>query len=380
MKRRAEQHPWLPRAMADYDARIRAGDEAGSLAIVASALQQLHQEAGAPPEMDPWIDTLDRHLASAGMTVPPELESEIFAAALGVLARRPSHPALPLWLARAQAKLRDATEPDKALRAAHFAFEYALRAGNFALARDLLRQARNHSAGAAASVRIAWLEAEALQAWLAAEHSRARAAVAEALAAGGGYGTWEQGASAALSEGDLAHADVCLAEMARTLDHGRSQDVAHYAFLGGARAALGGDAALAQDRLEACMAVDATRIPAYFGTLWQLGEAHVAVESGKHRRAARALTETLGRATTMYWRFLQFSVLMTRTWLRVREKRNDDALADLRAALALSRTNGYRNCDPWWNPGAMDEIRRFARPRQHDREALDTLLARLPVH
>jgi hypothetical protein len=328
--------------------------------------------------MDPWLDAFDRHLACANMTPPSQLDSEIFAAALAVLARRPAHPALPLWFARAQAKVRDASDPDEALRAAHFAFEYALRGGNFALARELVRQARSHYAGAASTVRIAWLEAEALQAWLAAEHARARAAVTEALAAGGGYGAWEQGASAALSEGDLARADACLSAMGRTLDHDRAQDVAHYAFLGGARALLGGDSALAQDRLDACRAVDATRIPAYFTTLWRLGAGHVAVARGQHRRAARDLTEALGSSTRMYWRFLQFSVLMTRCWSRVRARRGDDALIDLRAALALARAHGYRNCDPWWNPAAMDEVASFARPREHDREALDALLARRP--
>ncbi|HEX6137780.1 MAG TPA: hypothetical protein VF059_08985, partial [Casimicrobiaceae bacterium] len=259
-----------------------------------------------------------------------------------------------------------------------FSFEYAVRGGNFRLAREIVQRVRTLAADANAEARLSWLESEALEAWLSGEHARARRAVAEALAAGERYAAWEQGASAALSEGNLAQADACLDGMARTLDPRRMQDVAHRAFLAAARARLGGDNAAADERLDACLRLDATNVPAYFTTLWALGRAHVDVACGRYRRAAAQLGIVLALAATHYWAFLQFSALMSRTWLRIRQGRGTEACRDLQAALALARSGSYRNCDPWWDPEAIEDIVRHARDAEHDRGALAVLVARSP--
>jgi len=371
---------WHARATEFHDRLERNGNTRGALACAAATLERLHRELGAPPMMDRWIDALDRHLTAPNGIPWPEVEPFVFQAGVAVLGRRPAHPALPLWHARGLACLRGgAAHADDATRAANFSFEYAVRGGNFPLAREIVQRARARGAQASADVRAAWHEAEALEAWLSAEHDRARRAVVGALAAGGGYAAWEQGASAALSEGDLAHADVCLAAMARTLDARRTQDVAHGLFLAAARAHLGGENAAATQRLDECLRLDATNVPAYFTVLWRLGRGHVAIASGRFRRAGIDLGIVLAHAARHYWCFLQFSALMSRTWLRIRQQRPIDALEDLHAAFALARTGAYRNCDPWWDPEAIDDIGRFARDLPHDRETLSALVARAPL-
>ncbi|MGE5170577.1 MAG: hypothetical protein ACM3JC_09415 [Rudaea sp.] len=371
-----DTNDWHLRALASHRRLVESGDARGALACAADTLERFHRDFGAPPAMDGWIDALDGHLAHAADACD-NLDPFLFQAGLAVLSRRPTHPALPLWHARALAFVRtQGGRVDDVTRAANFAFEYAVRAGHFAQAREIVLQARRHGAAASRELRCAWLEAEALEAWLSGEHARARRAVAESLANGGGYSAFEQGTSASLSEGDLAAADTYLDGMARTLDTRRVQDVAHSQFLAGARARLGSDNAGARERLDACLAIDAASVPAYFTTLWLLGSAHVEVARGQHRRARTTLGVVLGRTASHYWAFLRFSVLMSRAWLGIRERRRAEAHADLGAALALADAGGYRNCDPWWDPEAIDDIVRFARGTPHDGATLAALVTR----
>jgi hypothetical protein len=358
--------------------RLRAdGDANGALACAAAVLARLHGEVGAPPAMDRWIDAFDNDLARAHEASSSGLDSYVFRAALAVLGRRPTHPSLPLWQARARAFVeRSDVVADDAIRAAQFAFEYAVRAGSFPLASDIVKLARLHGTEASAAMRRSWLEAEALEAWLNGDHARAHRAVADALDLGAGYSAWEQGASAAISEGNLPEADRCLAGMTATIDPRRVQDVAHALFLGAARARLANDNDEAHQRLEACLARDATNVPAYFTTLWLLGRAHLDVARGRHRQAAAALSVVLAHATTRYWSFLHFSALMSRTWLRIRQRRHTEAALDLQSALALARTGTYCNCDPWWDREAIDAVARFAATIPHDSATWSKLLAR----
>jgi hypothetical protein len=362
-----------------YAASVATGDPLAALACVAATLEELHRSLGAPPAMDGWLDALDAQLAACALRPRAAVEPHVFRAALAVLARRPEHPALPLWHERARAAVQTALPADDVLRAARFSFEYTLRSGHFGRARAIIGAVRERAAQASSEVRAGWLESEALAAWLAADHAAARNAVAAAMAAGGGYGAWEQAASAALSEGDLARADVCLAAMARPVDVARRLDVAHSAFLGAARARLGGDLDGANERIDACMAVDATCTPLYFTTLWQLGRAHVAIARGRHRRAAADLAVVIARAGTLYWQFLHFSALVARAWLRIRERRREEAAQDLAQALALARTHAYRNTDPWWDPEAILEIGRFGQGIARDQATLAALVARAPL-
>lgn len=369
---------WQSQAI-DQHARLRAaGDERGALGCAAATLERLHRDLGAPPTVDNWAEAFDDDIVRANLPAGV-VDRCAFRAALAVLGRRPTHPALPLWHARALAFLREpGADADDALRAAYFAFEYAVRGGNFPQAREIVRLARGHGADASAAMRRHWLTAEALEAWLASDHARARRAVALALAEGAGYAAWEQGASAAISEGDLAQADRCLDAMTKTLDPKRTQDVAHAHFLAAARERLAGDDAAASAALDACLEQDATNVPPFFTTLWQLGRAHLDVARGRHRQAGAALAIVLGRATSHYWSFLHFSALMSRTWLRIRQRRAHDAMVDLRSALALAAAGGYRNCDPWWDRQAIDEIARFASTLPRAAAALADFAARRP--
>jgi hypothetical protein len=368
---------WHLPAIESHD-RLRAdGDAFGALACAAEALERLHRELGAPPAMDRWIDAFDEDLADAQPTTSARADPYVFRAGLAVLGRRPTHPSLPLWHARALAFAgRGDTPADDAIRAAHFSFEYAIRAGSFPLAREIVKLARVHGGEASVEMRRSWLEAEALEAWLGGDHARARRAVADALAHGGGYAAWEQGASAAISEGDLSEADRCLAGMAASLDSRRMQDVAHSHFLGAARARLANDNDGAHERVVACLAQDATNVPLYFTTLWRLARAHLDIARGRRRRAAATLGVVIAHAASRYWSFLHFSALLSRTWLRARQNLRAEASDDLQAALALAHTGVYRNCDPWWDGEAIDDIASFAATVPHDRATLSALLAR----
>jgi hypothetical protein len=284
---------------------------------------------------------------------------------------------LPLWHARALAVLRDpARLADEAISAAHFAFEFAVRSGSFALAQEIVDRVRTRIPLASVAMRRGWLEADALAAWLAGDHARAQRSVREAIADGAGYAAWEQGASAAISAGDLREADRCLGAMATTLDPRRTQDVAHMHFLNGARRRIGGDDDGAVRHIDACLAEDRTNIPVYFVTLWELGHAHLMIAGGHARAAGTRLAVVLGRASSHYWSFLRFSALLSRTWLRLREGRPAEAAEDLRVALSLAVIGRFRNCDPWWDPEAMVEIARFAQSIPHDEATLRSFVAR----
>jgi hypothetical protein len=367
---------WQAQAIAEHQRLVASDRPREALHVAAHALERLHRDLGAPPAVFGWLDLLEADLAATTRDAA-DVEAAIFHAGLAVLGRCPRHPALPLWHARALAALtRGRFAPDDALAAAHFAFEYAIRAGNFPQARDIVSLARASLAEADAKVRRQWLEAEALEAWLSSDFARARAAVHESLVTGGGYAAWEQGASAALAAGDLALAARCLSAMTRTIDVRRTQDVAHMQFLEAVHARLDGDDLDAQNHLAACLAQDRGSIPDFFTTLWQLGDAHLAVARGFTRSAAPMLAVVLARAGTHYWSFLRFSALLSRTWLRIRQHRATEAFDDLGQALALARHGGYRTCDPWWDPRAMDEIARFAATGRHDAATLQRLVSR----
>ena len=82
----------------------------------------------------------------------------------------------------------------------------------------------------------------------------------------------------------------------------------------------------------------------------------------------------IARAASHYWSFLHFSALLSRAWLRMREKRTAQATLDLRKALALAQAGAYRNCDPWWDREAIDEIGRFLRDALPEHPAWSALM------
>jgi len=367
---------WQAQAIDEHRSLVASGRFSAAVECSARAIERLHVKLGAPPAIDGWVERLDAGLSHCDPD-DPVVEAALLRASLGILARRPRHPALPLWHERALAVLRDpAKAADDAIVAAHFAFEYAVRSGNFALAQEIVDRARIRSALASMATRRSWLEAEALAAWLAGDSVRAQHAVREAIADGAGYAAWEQGASAAISAGDLQEADRCLRAMEASIDRRRTQDVAHMHFLNGARRRIGGDDAGASRHLGACLAEDRTNVPVFFSTLWQLGHAHLLIAGGHPRAANAVLAVVLGLASSHYWSFLRFSALLSRTWLRLREGRVDEAAHDLRVALSLAVVGRFRNCDPWWDAEAIADIARFAGTVPHDATALHALLTR----
>jgi LuxR family maltose regulon positive regulatory protein len=379
---------WLNEYRSAYEAASASGDRPRALACVADLFERLFREAGAQALVDPWIDALDRELRDGYPDLPSAIESRLLAGGLAVLGRRPSHPVLPLWANRVMALLHGDSQADDAVRAARFGFEYALRAGNFRLVDEVigLTKHRLGESTVTPAIRVAWIESEALRAWLALEHETAFGLVTTGLALAegdgdrhGAHGLNEQGASAALSAGDLRRADAHLAAADRLTDPTRAQDVAHGHFLQGARALLGGDAERAAECMAACLAIDQETVPAYFRTLWQLGSAHVCIERGELRRAERTLADVLARTSGLYWRFLEFSALLHRAWLRLRQGRNDAAAVDLARALDAGVAAGFRNCDPWWNPAAMAEIMALARARGMHNDYVAELVAHRPL-
>ena len=370
---------WLATAANAYDDAMRGGGGEPALRIVASVLGRLYRLEGATHRLEPWLEALDRELAPFGARLPPLVEPYVFVAAPAVLARRPAHPGLPLWYARALSRLRAEGDEDLRLVAARYAFEFAIRGGNFREADLIVAVAKPLARHASAPLRVEWLEAEALHAWLATDHGRARDAVNDALALGGGHGIHVQALSAALSAGDPHWRDQAHGDAHRSLDPARRQDAAHLAFLAAGIALLDGRIDEARARILECNSLGALGAPPYFVTLWLLGRAHVRVASGDTRGARRDLANVVAACAAHYWRFLHFSALATRVWLDARTSRRDEASLGLREALAIARAHGYRNADPWWNPAAWKEVASFARDVDHDRAALGALLARVPV-
>jgi hypothetical protein len=379
---------WLEESRNEYEAVAARGDRESTLACVAGALDRRLREAGPQALVDPWIHALDRELQGGYPDLTAATESRLLAGGLAVLGRRPSHPVLPLWATRAMTLLHGNAHADDAIRAARFVFEYALRAGNFRLVEQVieLTKVRLVESSVTPAIRIAWLESEALRAWLAVEHDAAYRLVAEGLAAAGpegeqryAYGLHEQGASAALSAGDLPRADLHLAAMRKTVNPDRAQDVAHGHFLRAARALLGGDASRAAECASACLAVDQETVPAYFNTLWRLGSAHVDIARGETRRAEKSIAEVVARTSGLYWRFLEYSALIHRAWLRLRKGRADAAAADLAHALDAGAAADFRNCDPWWNPQAMAEVMALAQARGIQTDYVARLVAHRPL-
>ncbi len=175
---------WDARASESHARLVREGNARAALACAAAALERLHRERGAPPGMDRWLEALDRHIDAAKEIAWADVEPFVFQSGAAVLGRRPAHPALPLWHARALACLRARdSRPEDAMRAARFSFEYAVRGGNFLLAHEIVGRAQAHVARTHAAAHRDWFEAEALEARLSGENARARRAVADALAA-----------------------------------------------------------------------------------------------------------------------------------------------------------------------------------------------------
>lgn len=378
---------WMEESRSEYEAATRRGDREAALACVAGALEHLSGESGPQALVDPWIRALDRELQDGYPKLGAAAESRLLAGGLAVLGRRPAHPVLPLWATRANALLKGRSQIDDAIRAGRFAFEYALRAGDFRQADEVIALVKRRLGKSPVSpaIRVEWFESEALRAWLNVEHDLAYRLVAEGLAMAqgeddrrGAHRLHEQGASAALSAGDLMRADTHLAAI-QSMPAGRPQDVAHGHFLAAARTLLGGDATGAAEDIAACIVIDRDTVPAYFRTVWRLGNAHVHIACGQIRRAERDLAEVLARASGFYWRFLEFSALIHRAWLRLRQGRADAVAVDLERALEQGAIAGYCTCDPWWNPEAMSEIMDLALARGIQTDYVARLVAHRPL-
>ena len=367
---------WLDSAVAAYGAAMRGGGGEPALRVIASVLAQVYRSDGALARLDPWLDALDREVAPFGAHMPPLCEPHVFIAAPAVLARRPAYPGLPLWYARAVARLKAPGDADFRLAAAAFAFEFALRGGDFRELDAIVATARGLADGTDTPLRLDWLEAEALHAWLCAEHRRARDVVETALALGGGHAIHVQSLSAALSAGDVPWGARAYADAMRSLDPRRPQDVAHLEFLAAGLALLSGDGDRARAHISACTNASVAGAPPYFATLWLLGRAHVRCATGDLRGARRDVGRVLAATGTHYWRFLHFSALATRAWLELRADHRAEAADALTQALGMARAHGYRNCDPWWDPSAWNEVAAFAQRVEHDVPTLAGLLAR----
>lgn len=304
----------------------------------------------------------------------PALEAEVVANMTGALfSKRPDHPDLRQWAARALATARQTGNPGLMLMAANYASVYYLWAGDFVdlllIYDDIWRM--TSGAGLPPMVRIngKWLEANACY-WAKGDVEAGLAAFAEARETANSYGVhpWDGmicliGITGAVLKGDRAAAEGLLAEMKSTLIPELRQGYSQYHYLVAWCRTVFGDAAGARAPAELAVQINAEIAGEglfYPDTASRLGLANILCENREWAGAAAQLEivrAQLGRTGSAGLEFLH---LLTRARLALGRGVEAEGLEDLRRAMALGRSRNYVITAWWWQPAVFADLCRKA--------------------
>ena len=307
--------------------------------------------------LDHWIATLDALLAEDPAFPSPEIEDRVTQAmSTALLFRQLHHPQVHEWVARAETLTRKSANLNLRIFTMAYLALYYMWTGDHAKAglavQNLRRAAQDHELSPLLRIvrhvmeAIYGVHATGCQADLTAVNAGLETSKAT------GVTIWnavllEQGASIALSVGDLSRAEELIRSTAAALDESRRVDVCIYHYCNAWLALLRQDIGNAQLHME-----NSLRLAIEAGSVTLEERGHVLLAQILHARGeekqalaelarACAITERTGN------RISEFMCLLTEAQLALDAGRKHDGLAPLARAMALGRNQGYMNIFGW---------------------------------
>ncbi|MBI1731703.1 MAG: hypothetical protein HYR49_02905 [Gammaproteobacteria bacterium] len=368
----AESRAYLERAFAIFRARK---DAIGTfLSWRETGISILAHESGIYRELDPWIATLDELMREFPEFPSPEIHDRVATSMFVALTMRmPQHPMIEAWEKRALAIFRNSTNPKIQAEIGAYLALYYLMSGNSPGAEAEVSGLRTLTQlrGAPPIALILGRAAEALFHWRVGQFEECLEAVSKGLLVAGNTGVhlWDwlllgQGLSSALSLGDLEKAKEFLRDMAPEESH--RLEVCYYKYLASWEAYLQGNHALALQHAETSLTA-ATEIGVpYFEGLTRLALAIVKQALHDTVQADRLVEEALQISARIKSTILEFMCLLYQSRFAFDAGKDSEALAALRQAMAIGKTNDYLNFS-WWLPDTMSCL--CARALAHNIEA-----------
>ncbi len=342
----------------------KAGDPIGCVLACAGTLEAGYLQLGDQRPSLPWIDELDRLLASTP-ALPLEIEVRVIQALMGAWMAQPQHPMLRRWVRRATELLGELPDSRGKASLIVFATGYLVWAGDYAGA----AQVTNHSDLDPRVIESDPLSALMLcimkcgVAWQNARHREAYALIdrAQQIADASGVHVLDsfiaaQAVYTALSAVELSRAEAELERNGRLLQAGRPLNTAQHGVLAAGVSVLAGRFIDARQRIEREIAVLEPLGAPFVTATTRLQLAQILVLNGELEAAGAPLQAALEFARLMPSGIVEFQALLTSSWLSFRRGDIATGLATLREGLAIGRERGYMNCHPLWIPEMMREV------------------------
>jgi hypothetical protein len=277
--------------------------------------------------------------------------------------RQPQHPDLPGWT-RDTHRLIEDNPRLRLLIGSRLVPYYLWWTGELTRAaslRELLEPQIRRGATEPLTA-VAWHAIHAMELWMtsATHECVATAERGLELARRNVIHVWDsvllaQAAWGAMTAGDLANADKIMSRMNRIVDPARALDMCHYHFQAFVMALHRGHAAAMHEHAGAAL-----QFASNAGVPWARGIVLPAVARalelrGDNEGADSALAEAAALAEASRSATISYGVLLARIELARARGNQHQALASLRAFMALSREHDFTN-SPWWRSEAMADL------------------------
>lgn len=349
-----------------FDLFRQQHDTEGALLSWSRIVESFLAEWGDFSALDPWTHILEEILAESPVPLSPDIEARVATARFcAYMFRQPHHPRTRDAAAHALQMALTGNDIDHRLLTGFHATLYRLWIGDIAGATLIVTRCRETIRGRRTlppHLTLMWNVAEAACDWHNAMHERCLKIVSDSLemARATGLHLWDyqllsQGVYGAITGGDLAQAESYLAAMASVLEGSRRLDASQYHYLAAWLADLRGDLALAFSHAERARDLSIKAGAPFPEALTQLAIARILQERGDDRQAVGALAAARAIGKEMQSTILRFMCLLTEAHFGFARAGDANALAALREAMALGRTQGFLNT-PWWQPSIMARL------------------------
>ncbi len=341
----------------------------GMIMAASGAMDAILYELDDFALLDRWIAVLDDAASSGPDFDNPSLAARVACSMVFSLTlRQPHRDDIGAWIERAIASAQATDDVNLRMFVRCLSALSIMWAGAFPQAQALIAaaQAEAESATATPFSRITLHNVEAMFHMLTAEREQGRAAEAAglALAEATGVGTWTvqllvHGYGSALSANDLTAA----AEIRQRLEPlaagtGRLNQCLIHHFQAW-EAALREDMMLALQHEKRALTMAIEVGGPYFEVLCRLSLAQILAACGDESKCVAHLRRLREIARGIDNKHLEFTGLLSFAQIALENNRPRQALAALRAGLALGRQYGYRNF-LWWRPAAVARLAAYA--------------------
>ncbi len=358
-----EARDFLEKALIGFDTD---GDPVGVFTAWAFAVDTFFCDPSEVAQLDHWITLID-----ALMKRHPSFPSPIIAAqvATGMLfalsIRQPQRPDIENWAERALALSTETRDPNLIGKTAQYLILHHIWTGNLTAAGALIESLRQSECYKKASPPIAFLLVkflETINSWLSAQHEVCLVAVSEALAVAKHSGVhifdyllFGQGASAALSAGDLTVAQEFLGNMAPVLGSGRRNDISYYHHMASWHSLLRNEIVLASVQAETASNLAVECGSPFAEGVCALMFAQILHRCDEHCKAAHHLARARHIGSQMKSSLIEFSAYLSEAQFAFDRGEEECGRDFLRSALAIGREKNLMNFGGW-HPGVMARL------------------------